>query len=35
MTIQIDIPNDTVKQEVNINNNDIINVVYFAIYYMF
>ena len=35
MTIQIDIPDDAIKQEVNINNDDIIKVIEFAIHYMF
>lgn len=35
MTIQIDIPDDAIKQEVNINNDDIIKVVNFAIHYLF
>ena len=35
MTIQIDIPDDAIKQEVNINNDDIIKIIEFAIYYMF
>lgn len=35
MTIQIDILDDAIKQEVNIDNDYIIKIVYLAIRYMF
>lgn len=35
MIIQIEIPDDAIKQEDNVNNNNIITLIDFGIYYIF